>query len=217
MLASEASLGARSIKSSSAQPVSGQIKWFDSVKGFGFLIDADGGRDILLHANVLRRFGQNSIVEGAFIEAMAVQTNRGRQVVEVLSIEPPPLDDAAEAPIAELADLSEADIAALPLLPARVKWFDRSKGFGFANVFGRKNDVFLHLEVLRRFGFADLSCGEAIGLRVFMANRGMVAAEVAAWEKATSPGKPFRERQADVGLRTRTRLTAEQTAGPLPA
>jgi len=217
MLASEASLCAKSAKSSSAQLVSGQIKWFDSVKGFGFLIDADGGRDILLHANVLRSFGQNSIVEGTLIEAMAVQTSRGRQVVEVLSIEPLPLDDAAEAPIAEMAHLSEADIAALPLLPARVKWFDRSKGFGFANVFGRKSDVFLHLEVLRRFGFDDLSCGEAVGLRVFMADRGMVAAEVAAWEKATSLGKSVPERQVDVGMRTGTRLTAEQSADPLPA
>ncbi len=34
-----------------------------------------------------------------------------------------------------------------------MKWFDKAKGFGFANVFGQKADVFLHIEVLRAFGF----------------------------------------------------------------
>lgn len=195
-LAFQASLRLKSAKLLSAQPISGQIKWFDPAKGFGFLIDAENGQDVLLHANVLRSFGQNSIIEGALVKALAVQTSRGRQVAEVLSITPPPRDNATGAPIAELADLSEADIAALPLLPARVKWFDRSKGFGFANVFGRKGDVFLHLEVLRRFGFADLSSGEAISLRVVMADQGMIAAEVAAWEKACpQAGSPLSTRR----------------------
>ena len=115
---------------------------------------------------------------------MVVQTKRGRQATEVLSITPPPPD--AAVPIAELAAMTEAEITALPLLPARVKWFDRRKGFGFANVFERKGDVFLHIDVLRQFGFADLLAGEAIGLRIFMAERGMVAAEVAAWDSTAS-------------------------------
>ena len=166
------------------QPVKGRIKWFDPVKGFGFLADPEGGPDVLLHGNVLRSFGQSSIVEGALVEVRAVSTARGRQAAEVLSVEPPPSD--ATAPIAELEALAGADIEALPLLPAREKWFDRSKGFGFATVFGRRGDVFLHVEVLRRCGFADLIAGEAVALRVFTAPRGTVAAQIAAWEKAVS-------------------------------
>ena len=180
-------------KSSLAQPVKGRVKWFDPGKGFGFLVDAEGRGDVLLHSNVLRSFGQSSVIEGTLVEVLAIQTARGRQAVEILSITALPSDSAA--PISELAALSTADIAAIPLLPARVKWFDRNKGFGFANVFGHKGDVFLHIEVLHRFGFADLVSGEAVCLRVFPAERGMVAAEVAAWENAVSVSKPVAEKR----------------------
>ena len=80
--------------------------------------------------------------------------------------------------IAEPVDLS------LPLEPARVKWFDKAKGFGFANVFGRDEDVFLHIEVLRRSGLADLQPGEAVSLRVVDGKRGRMAMQVTSWEAA---------------------------------
>ena len=38
--------------------VEGRVKWFDVGKGFGFIVSDDSGPDILLHANVLRNFGQ---------------------------------------------------------------------------------------------------------------------------------------------------------------
>ena len=72
----------------------------------------------------------------------------------------------------------------LPLEPARVKWFDKAKGFGFANVFGRDEDVFLHIEVLRRSGLADLQPGEAVSLRVVDGKRGRMAMQVTSWESA---------------------------------
>lgn len=176
-----------------AQLVTGQVRWFDLVKGYGFMTDAEDGEDILLHANILRNFGQSSILEGAVVRAMAIRTRRGQQVVRVLSIAPPPVASDTAAPLTALEDLSETDIAALPLLPARVKWFDRLKGFGFANVFGHKDDVFLHIEVLHRSGLADLYTGEAIGLRIFMADRGPIAAEVAAWTAASSDSEPYKK------------------------
>ena len=42
----------------------GQVKWFDPAKGFGFIVADVGGADILLHGNVLRNYGQNSVAEG---------------------------------------------------------------------------------------------------------------------------------------------------------
>ncbi len=164
--------------------VAGVVKWFDGGKGFGFLTDPEGGADILLHANVLRNFGQSSVAEGSHVSAMVQRTLRGMQAVEVLSIEPP-----ASEPMPAIADLCSAtpeQIAMMPLLPARVKWFDKAKGFGFANVFSQKADVFLHIEVLRHSGFADLSVGEAIALRVVDGRRGMMAAQILSWEKAAT-------------------------------
>ena len=48
--------------------VSGRVKWFDPSKGFGFVVADEGGPDILLHANVLRNFGQSSVADAAGIE-----------------------------------------------------------------------------------------------------------------------------------------------------
>jgi CspA family cold shock protein len=160
----------------------GLVKWFDPAKGFGFIVAADGGADILLHANVLRNFGQNSVADGATVEILTQKTDRGVQAVEVLSIEPPAGDDRPVLPDLEEMDASEME--QLELQAARVKWFDKGKGFGFANVFGSDADVFIHVEVLRRSGLADLAPGEALAIRVIDGKRGHMAIEVNAWEAA---------------------------------
>ncbi|MCB1407714.1 MAG: cold shock domain-containing protein [Rhodobacteraceae bacterium] len=163
--------------------ICGSVKWFDPAKGFGFIVSDSGGPDILLHVNALRNFGQSSVCDRAGIVVSVQQTQRGLQAVEVFSITPPadePGEDMAAAPGLD------ADAAALPLEPARVKWFDKVKGFGFANVFGRPEDVFIHMEVLRRSGFAELQPGEAIGLRISDGERGRMAVSISSWETATS-------------------------------
>lgn len=171
---------------SSLHQIQGLVKWFDPAKGYGFVVSDEGGPDILLHVNVLRNFGQSSVADGARIEIVTHQTGRGVQAVEVLSIMPPERDDT---PV--LSDFAELDMDSLqsePLEPARVKWFDKGKGFGFANVFGRGEDVFLHVEVLRQSGLADLQPGEALAMRVIDGKRGRMAVEVLAWEAALQPG-----------------------------
>ena len=95
------------------QVVHGRVKWFDPGKGFGFIVADEGGADILLHANVLRNYGQNSVADGAVVTVKVQMTQRGVQAVEVIEIEPPqgvsfPLGD-------ESAPHDPDEIAALPL------------------------------------------------------------------------------------------------------
>lgn len=160
--------------------ISGVVKWFDPTKGFGFVISDQGGPDILLHVNVLRNFGQSSIADGARVDLTAHKTERGVQATQVHAILPP--QTAQIAHLADIVGVDPAAVAAAPIEPARVKWFDKSKGFGFANVFGKSDDIFLHIEVLRQSGLSDLQPGEALALRVIMGERGKMAAEVHAWE-----------------------------------
>ncbi|MFT5630479.1 MAG: CspA family cold shock protein [Gammaproteobacteria bacterium] len=160
---------------------SGRVKWFDPAKGFGFVVSDAGGPDILLHANVLRNFGQGSVVDGTIITMDVQQSERGLQAVDIFSLTPP--DSLAAVPMMrDMEDISVEDILEQPIVPARVKWFDKGKGFGFANIFGDSADVFVHIEVLRRCGLSDLQAGEAIGLRLIDGKRGRMAVDVVSWE-----------------------------------
>lgn len=169
------------------QTVIGRVKWFDATKGFGFVVSPDGGPDILLHANVLRGYGQSSVSDGTEVEISVQQTPRGLQACEVHAVFPP--HEHESLGIEEFEKLDPETIAALDLVPARVKWFDRAKGFGFANTFGSDDDVFVHIEVLRRSGFADLQPGEALCLRIIEGRRGRLAVHVAPWEAVLREGE----------------------------
>ncbi|MEL6958297.1 MAG: cold shock domain-containing protein [Pseudomonadota bacterium] len=164
--------------------VTGHVKWFDPGKGFGFIVSDEGGPDILLHANVLRNYGQSSVADGSAIEVRVLETQRGLQASEVIGITQSEI--AAPAGLADFMDFEPGEIEATPIEPARVKWFDKAKGFGFANVFGDSADVFVHIEVLRLAGLADLLPGEAIAIRAITGKRGLMAAEVLPWESAAS-------------------------------
>ena len=112
----------------------GVLKWFDPSKGFGFIVADETRDDILLHANVLRNFGQSSVADNARIEFIAQGSSKGVQATVVLSIAPP---ETTSASLADFENVDDAEVAQLPLEAVRVKWFDKAKGFGFANILGK--------------------------------------------------------------------------------
>ncbi len=164
---------------------SGSIKWFDGNKGFGFIADDEGGNDILLHANVLRNYGHSSIVEGTRITVTVAESQRGLQATEILELDIPEIDP--QEILRGVPDLGidfDSIDPSQPLTPARVKWFDKVKGFGFVNVFQHNDDVFVHMEVLRAYGMSELVQGEAVCVRTAQGPRGQMAVEVRAWDFA---------------------------------
>jgi CspA family cold shock protein len=163
--------------------IKGHGKWFDPTKGFGFIVPDEGGKDVLLHANVLRNFGQGSVADGAEIEIEVQQTERGLQAISVVAIHVVVSD--AIPPLRDMEEMSSEDIAKVDVQPARVKWFDKAKGFGFANIFGNDEDIFVHIDVLRRSGLANLQAGEAIGIRLFVGERGRMAIDVVTWDSVS--------------------------------
>lgn len=55
----------------------GTVKWFNNVKGFGFIQPQDGGKDVFVHISAVERAGMRSLVEGQKL-SFEVQTERGR-------------------------------------------------------------------------------------------------------------------------------------------
>ncbi|MGB3556518.1 MAG: cold shock domain-containing protein [Jannaschia sp.] len=166
--------------------IEGKVKWFDAVRGFGFVVSDQTDCDVLLHANVLRNFGQSSVADGSAIRLRFQSSDRGLQATEVLTLAAPPPEEMGDTtPDGAVPEYLQPVSEDLPFLPARVKWFDKGKGFGFANAFGDTRDIFIHIEVLRRFALADLIPGEAVCIRAVQGGRGMLAVEVRRWEYFT--------------------------------
>lgn len=138
---------------------SGTVKWYDSNRGFGFVITPDSDADFLLHQNVLEAFGRKNVADGSLIDFRYQQTPGGMKIVEVFDISPPVTSPGEEF-------LPEVDCIFPEHVAARVKWFDSAKGYGFVNQFGKTEDIFVGLGVLNKAARKDLQSGEAVRIQV---------------------------------------------------
>ena len=61
--------------------INGTVKWFDQVRGFGFVTPEDGGQDVFLHSSVLQRAGVADVQQGQKVNLEVRDGQRGRQAV----------------------------------------------------------------------------------------------------------------------------------------
>jgi CspA family cold shock protein len=54
----------------------GTVKWFNGVKGFGFIQPDDGGKDVFVHISAVERAGMSNLNEGQKLEFEVVDNRK---------------------------------------------------------------------------------------------------------------------------------------------
>ena len=156
--------------------ITGTVKWFNSVKGYGFVTPADGPGDVFLHLSALRQVGHEVVDPGTKIVCEAVMGPKGLQAVRVLEVDvstaepvPAPSPSTMDYPLVD----AEGDF-----VEATVKWFNTDKGYGFVTQGADAQDIFVHIKTLRLVGVDDLKPGQILRVKVGKGPKGPQVAEI---------------------------------------
>lgn len=171
------SMSSSAVPETDAIELRGVIKWFDAVKGYGFMVpsEEDGDGDVLLHFSALKEIGRRTVPEGATVVCSVVKRAKGRQVLKVIDVD---LSTAVVPASRDKISRSSQDVSPLnggELVVATVKWFNRLRGYGFVSLGEGEQDIFVHMEVLRKAGLIDLEPGEKVQVAIGRGERGLLA------------------------------------------
>lgn len=62
----------------------GQVKWFNESKGFGFIEQSDGGKDVFVHFSAIQGDGFKTLAEGQKVEYTIEDSPRGPAAANVV-------------------------------------------------------------------------------------------------------------------------------------
>lgn len=206
--------------------ISGKVKWFNAVKGFGFVSPDDNSGDIFLHLSCLRQAGYESIEEGSTLLLEVAKRPKGMQAVRVLNVDtstaqpssggggfgdrgprPPRQPRFGGGDFGDRGGFGDRGrggfgdrggfggdrggfggdrggprfpsvVAQGDFFEAKVKWFNAVKGYGFVSRGDGQQDIFVHMEVLRREGINELQPGQSVRVRIGQGPKGPQVAEI---------------------------------------
>ena len=126
-----------------------------------------------MHVTCLRAGGHQTAYEGARVHCEVLRRPKGMQAFRILAMD--------ESTAIHPSQLQRTHVIVHPESDwerAMVKWFNRVRGFGFLTRGEGTEDIFVHMESLRRFGFTELRPGQFVQVRWGRGSKGCMAAEL---------------------------------------
>ena len=142
----------------------GTVKFFNTQKGFGFIVQDGGGEDVFVHISQVERAGLKGLAEGQTLRFSLVDRG-GKVSASDIQIE----GDLIEVPAPRRELTGEK-------ATGTVKFFNGSKGFGFIQRDDGQPDAFVHISAVERAGMRGLEEGDKLEFELEVDQRGKTAA-----------------------------------------
>lgn len=65
----------------------GEVKWFNNAKGWGFIVPEGGGEDIFVHFSAIQGTGYKTLTAGQVVDFTLQEGDRGLHATEVVALE----------------------------------------------------------------------------------------------------------------------------------
>ena len=142
-----------------AVPVYSVVKWFNPIRGFGFVVLSDGSGEAFLHRNILAQSGIDAVEPCAVLKVRVMQGDPRPKIVEVLSVDNSAVTPTSRYQKARPGQRTTPEAGTVSLWRA-------DKGYGFIARDGGGSDAFFHVSWLNRQRVFRLSEGQRVVMDV---------------------------------------------------
>lgn len=162
----------------------GQVKFFNAAKGFGFVARDDGGEDVFVHISAVEQAGLTGLANGQPLGFTLVERNGKVSAIDLkIEGEPLPVEEFAPRDRGDRPDRGPAPGGARgrrqltgERASGTVKFFNETKGFGFISRDDGQADAFVHISAVQRAGMQGLVEGQRMAFDIEVDDRGKFAA-----------------------------------------